>query len=87
MEQLNNRDDKAMLMDWTLIYTSMDIGNLWSSMRVNQIDADSCEAVWDIAAVPWNKETQQEDFEAFLSGFAKAAMNNVKKIIETAKAA
>lgn len=87
LEQLNNRDDEKMLMDWTLIYTSMDIGNLWSSMRVNQIDENTSEAIWDIAAEPWNKETKQEDFKNFLGGFAEGALNNVKQAIEKKKAA
>ncbi|PMM34899.1 hypothetical protein BCT55_16190 [Vibrio splendidus] len=86
IEQLNSRDDKSMLMDWSLIYTNMDIGNLWSSMRVNQIDSESCEAIWDIAAEPWNKETGQADFEAFLEGFARSSLNKVKEIVESVKA-
>lgn len=87
LEQLNNRDDEKMLMDWTLIYTSMDIGNLWSSMRVVQIDENTSQAIWDIAAAPWNKETPQADFEAFLAGFAAGALNNAKQIVEKQKAA
>ncbi|WP_374974215.1 amino acid adenylation domain-containing protein [Acinetobacter venetianus] len=87
LEQLNSRDDEKMLMDWTLIFTSMDIGNLWSSMRVNKIDENTSVAIWDIAAEPWNKETKQKDFEKFLAGFAAEALNNVKQMIENKKAA
>lgn len=87
LEQLNNRDDEKMLMDWTLIYTSLDIGNLWSSMRVNKIDENTSEAIWDIAAEPWNKETTQEYFEKFLAKFASDALNNAKQIIEEKQAA
>ncbi|KEY57000.1 SRPBCC family protein [Serratia sp. DD3] len=87
LEQLNYRDDKEMLMEWSLVYTNMDIGNLWSSMRVNQLDAEHCEAIWDIAGEPWHETTTQQDFEAFVAGFAQAALKNVKQIIETAKAA
>jgi len=87
IEQLNSRDDENMVMDWSLIYTNLDIGNLWSSMRVNPIDAEHCEAIWDIAGEPWEKETQLADFEEFVAGFAQGALNNVKEIIEAAKAA
>lgn len=82
LEQLNDHDDKNMLMNWTLIYTSMDIGNLWSSMRVNPIDDTTCEAIWDIAAEPWSKETNQTEFEAFLAEFASNSLSNIKKLIE-----
>ncbi|EGQ7962643.1 MxaD family protein [Vibrio parahaemolyticus] len=87
IEQLNHRDEQSMLMDWSLIYTNMDIGNLWSSMRVNQIDNDHCEAIWDIAGEPYNNETQQADFESFVEGFARRCLNNVKEIAESTKAA
>lgn len=87
IEQLNHRDDQSMLMDWSLIYTNMDIGNLWSSMRVNQIDNDHCEAIWDIAGEPYNNETKQADFESFVEGFARSCLNNVKEIAESTKAA
>ncbi|WP_219583917.1 SRPBCC family protein, partial [Vibrio parahaemolyticus] len=87
IEQLNHRDEQSMLMDWSLIYTNMDIGNLWSSMRVNQIDNDHCEAIWDIAGEPYNNETQQADFESFVEGFARSCLNNVKEIAESTKAA
>lgn len=87
LEQLNNRDDEKMLMDWTLIYTSMDIGNLWSSMRVNKIDENTSEAIWDIAAEPWDEETKQEDLEKFLAKFASNALNNVKNMVEKEKSA
>ncbi|NAZ52528.1 SRPBCC family protein [Vibrio toranzoniae] len=87
IEQLNHRDEQSMLMDWSLIYTNMDIGNLWSSMRVNQIDNDHCEAIWDIAGEPYNNETKQADFESFVEGFARSCLNNVKEIAESTKAA
>ncbi|NUW71933.1 SRPBCC family protein [Vibrio mediterranei] len=87
IEQLNHRDEQSMLMDWSLIYTNMDIGNLWSSMRVNQIDNDHCEAIWDIAGEPYNNETNQTDFESFVEGFARSCLNNVKEIAESTKAA
>lgn len=87
IEQLNHRDEQSMLMDWSLIYTNMDIGNLWSSMRVNQIDHNYCEAIWDIAGEPYNSETNQADFESFVEGFARSCLNNAKEIAESTKEA
>ena len=78
IEQLNTRDDNAMVMSWSLIYTSLDINNLWSSMRVEKISDHSCRVTWDIAGEPYSKDTQEADFEAFLSSFATAALASIK---------
>ena len=82
LEQLNSRDEEAMLMTWSLIYTSLDIGNLWSSMRVEKISDHSCRVTWDIAGEPYSKDTPQGDFEDFLAGFASAALASVKSQCE-----
>ncbi len=87
LEQLNNHSDDAMVMDWSLIYTNMDINNLWSSMRVEPVDSENCKVIWDIAGEPFNKETSQVDFDAFIASFATAALQNVKKLVDPAKAA
>ncbi len=84
LEQLNSIDNDAMIMTWTLIYTSLDINNLWSSMRVEKISDNSCRVIWDIAGEPYTEDTSQEEFDKFLSGFATAALTNVKNIFETA---
>lgn len=83
IEQLNSINDDEMMMTWTLIYTSLDINNLWSAMYVEEIDDHKCCVSWDIAGEPFSKETTQADFNKFLTGFAEAALVNVKNKFET----
>lgn len=82
LEQLNSIDKNAMVMTWSLIYTTLDINNLWASMRVEKLSENSCRATWDVAGEPYSAETKQEDFDNFLAGFAQAAMDNVKNLFE-----
>jgi hypothetical protein len=82
IEQLNTIDNVAMVMTWSLIYTSLDINNLWASMYVEKITEHSCRVTWDIAGEPYSPATQQADFEKFLAGFAQAALENVKNYFE-----
>ena len=87
IEQLNEIDQKNMSMSWSLIYTSLDINNLWSSMRVELINEGECKVIWDIAGEPYSPDTKLPDFEAFLSSFALGALTNVKSILEKEKQA
>ncbi|MDV9030589.1 SRPBCC family protein [Pseudomonas sp. RAC1] len=82
IEQLNSRDDEAMHMTWSLIYTSLNIGNLWAAMQVEHIDAQSSRATWTIQAEPWEGGPQAlPEFQAFLQGFADQAMGNVRNLL------
>lgn len=79
MEQLNARDDEKMQMSWTLLYTTFNIGNLWSSMRVQALNEQQCEVFWDIIADPWEgSEAARPEFNAFLEGFLGMAMSNLE---------
>jgi hypothetical protein len=79
LEQLNHKDDDAMLMTWTLLYTSFNLGNLWASMKVDKITDNSCRATWNIIGEPWdNSAITKEGLNSFLQGFADDAMNNIK---------
>ncbi|KQW27274.1 SRPBCC family protein [Pseudomonas brassicacearum] len=81
IEQLNTHDDARMTMTWSLIYTSLNIGNLWAVMEVTPQGTDQSLATWTIIGEPYmgGKEDVPE-FEAFLQGFADDAMNNVKAL-------
>ncbi|NBA97845.1 SRPBCC family protein [Pseudomonas sp. R5(2019)] len=82
IEQLNARDDQALHMTWSLIYTSLNIGNLWAAMQVEEIDAGYARAVWTIEAEPLEGGAEaMPAFSAFLQGFADDAMNNVKQLL------
>ncbi len=85
IEQLNTIDADEMIMSWSLIYTSLDIKNLWSSMRVQSDGNDSCVVIWDIAGEPLSEDTAQNDFNEFLSNFATASMDEVKNHFESIK--
>jgi len=81
IEQLNSRDDQALYMTWSLIHTTLPIGNLWASMTVTTQDDDHCIATWSIIGEPSTAWTESvEAFEAFLQGFADDAMNNVRQL-------
>src|ERR1044072_6991708 len=77
VEQLNSRDEQAMQMTWSLIYTSLNIGNLWAAMQVEALDAERCRPTWTIHAEPWEGGPDAlPAFQAFLQSFADDAMNN-----------
>ena len=81
LEQLNSYDDAAMVMTWSLLYTTLDIGNLWAAMYVEPIDSVSCKVTWDIRGEPWNdRENGQPAFEQFVEGFLDMAMDNLRKL-------
>ncbi len=81
IEQLNSHDNERMTMTWSLIYTSLNIGNLWALMEVVPHGANQSVATWTIMGQPYTGG--QEDvpaFEAFLQGFADDAMSNVQAL-------
>lgn len=78
VEQLNSYDDEALSMTWTLIHTSLPVGNLWAAMTVEPTSDDSCIATWTIVADPLTGSADPlSAFKAFLQGFADDAMSNV----------
>ena len=82
IEQLNSRDEQAMHMTWSLIYTSLNIGNLWAAMAVEALDAGHSRATWTIQAEPQQGGAEAlPGFQAFLQGIADEAMNNVKNLL------
>ncbi|MGF6243653.1 hypothetical protein P3T42_005418 [Paraburkholderia sp. GAS38] len=84
VEQLNTHDDAAMVMTWSLIYTTFDIGNLWASMRAEPRGENACTVTWDIAGEPWAGGTgSQPEFEAFVTGFLDMAMTNLRNLFNT----
>ena len=81
IEQLNSRDDQARYMTWSLIYTTLNIGNLWASMEVFDKGDNTSHAVWTIKGEPWEGGTEAlPAFQAFLQGFADDAMSNVRNL-------
>ncbi|MCX2891841.1 MULTISPECIES: SRPBCC family protein [Pseudomonas] len=81
IEQLNTHDDQRMVMTWSLIYTSLNIGNLWARMEVQEQGPGQSVATWTIIGEPYTGGPQdQPAFQAFLQGFADGAMNNVKQM-------
>jgi hypothetical protein len=81
IEQLNTHDDQQMVMTWSLIYTSLNIGNLWARMEVTEQGAGQALAIWTIIGEPHTGTAQDlPAFQAFLQGFADGAMNNVKQM-------
>ena len=82
IEQLNARDDQAMYMTWSLIYTSLNIGNLWAAMEVEALGEGRSRATWTIQAEPWEGGPEAlPEFQAFLQGFADEAMGNVRNLL------
>ncbi len=78
VEQLNSHDDTARRMTWSLIYTTLNIGNLWASMEVHETGPNTSKAIWTIKGEPWTGGAEAlPDFQQFLQGFADDAMNNV----------
>ena len=79
VEQLNSRDDDARYMTWSLIYTTLPIGNLWASMTVAEQGDDPCRATWTIVGEPSPDWTDSlPAFQAFLQAFADDAINKVR---------
>ncbi|HEK1688519.1 TPA: SRPBCC family protein [Pseudomonas putida] len=82
IEQLNSREEQTMQMTWSLIYTSLNIGNLWAAMQVEALDAHRSRAVWTIQAEPWEGGPEAlPGFQAFLQSFADEAMANVRNLL------
>ena len=82
IEQLNSRDEAAMSMTWSLIHTSLNIGNLWAAMQVEALDDGRSRATWTIQAEPREGGAQAlPQFQAFLQGFADEAMGNVQVLL------
>jgi hypothetical protein len=82
IEQLNSRDEAAMSMTWSLIHTSLNIGNLWAAMQVEALEDGRSRATWTIQAEPREGGTQAlPEFQAFLQGFADEAMGNVRALL------
>ncbi|MGC1332687.1 SRPBCC family protein [Pseudomonas sp.] len=80
IEQLNSHDDQQRRMTWSLIYTTLNIGNLWASMEVHQTEKGS-RATWTIKGEPWEGGAEAlPDFQAFLQAFADDAMSNVRNL-------
>lgn len=79
IEQLNFRNNEEMSMTWSLIYTSLNIGNLWAAMNVEEKGPAECVATWTIIGEPATGGPETlPDFQAFLQAFADDAMNNVR---------
>jgi hypothetical protein len=84
VEQLNTHDDANMVMTWSLIYTTFDIGNLWASMRAEPRGDASCTVTWDIAGEPWTGGAErQPEFDAFVTGFLDMAMTNLRTLFNS----
>lgn len=82
IEQLNSHDDQAMCMTWSLIYTSLNIGNLWAAMQVEALGEQHSRATWTIQAEPHEGGAEAlPAFQAFLQGFADNAMTNVRNLL------
>lgn len=83
VEQLNSHDDEAMVMTWSLIHTSFDIGNLWALMRVEPRSDHACTVTWDIAGEPSHGgAARQPEFDAFVTGFLDMAMTNLRALFK-----
>ncbi|KRP69505.1 SRPBCC family protein [Pseudomonas paralactis] len=81
VEQLNSYDDQAMTMTWSLIYTSLNIGNLWALMEVVPQGSNQSLATWTIIGQSYTGGKEDVPaFEAFLQGFADDAMKNVQAL-------
>jgi len=82
IEQLNSRDEQAMTMTWSLIHTSLNIGNLWAAMEVRDLGDGGSQATWTIQGEPWEGGPEAlPAFQAFLQKFADEAMGNVRNLL------
>jgi len=86
IEQLNTYDDVGMSMTWTLIHTSLPVGNLWAAMHVEALDEARSRAVWTIQAEPLSYGDLQstEAFRGFLQAFADGAMAEAARVLNAA---
>lgn len=86
IEQLNTYDDVGMSMTWTLIHTSLPVGNLWAAMQVEALDEAHSRAVWTIQAEPLQTGGLQdaEAFKGFLQAFADGAMAEAARVLSAA---
>jgi Polyketide cyclase / dehydrase and lipid transport len=84
IEQLNRYDADAKIMTWTLIHTSLPVGNLWAAMEVSPMTECSSRATWTIQAEPATTGPLQslEAFQGFLQGFADSAMAKAKVVLD-----
>ncbi|MRV75666.1 SRPBCC family protein [Duganella sp. FT92W] len=83
LEQLNSHDDARMVMTWSLLYTTFNIGNLWAAMRVEELGASRCKVTWDIVGEPWTGGPEaQPAFNAFVAGFLEMAMSNLRTVFQ-----
>jgi hypothetical protein len=81
IEQLNSRDEQAMNMTWSLIHTSLNIGNLWAAMEVKDLGNGQSRAIWTIQGEPYEGGADAlPGFQAFLQEFADDAMSNVRNL-------
>lgn len=81
VEQLNSRNDDAMTMTWTLIYTTFDIGNMWASMEVIPRGDNACTAIYRIVGEARSGDPKdQPAFDAFAEGFLEMAMGNLREL-------
>jgi hypothetical protein len=79
MEQLNSHDNERMRMTWSLLYSTFNIGNLWSEMRVEPVASSRCNVVWEIVGEPWEGGAAAvPEFEKFIEGYLDMAMSNIK---------
>jgi hypothetical protein len=78
IEQLNSHNDDDMVMTWSLIYTTFNIGNLWAAMHVDPINEGACRVTWDIIGEPWEGNCYSRPaFDEFINGFLEMAMTNL----------
>ncbi|MBX8487737.1 SRPBCC family protein [Pseudomonas cichorii] len=81
IEQLNSHDNNARFMTWSLIYTSLPVGNLWAAMTVESTGDNDSVATWTIIAEPDQGGPEAlPGFQEFLQGFADSAMSNVRSL-------
>jgi hypothetical protein len=81
IEQLNARHELHMYMTWSLIYTSLNIGNLWAAMAVEEQGSNQCVVTWTIIGEPYSGGAETlPGFQAFLQGFADDALNNLRNL-------
>ena len=82
VEQLNHRDEQAMTMTWTTLYSTLGVGQLWAAMVVEAAGADCSRATWTIIAEPTQGEGEGEAdaFAQFVQGFADEAMGNLRTL-------
>ncbi|WP_462164362.1 SRPBCC family protein [Pseudoalteromonas xiamenensis] len=83
IDQLTERDDVSMSMQWNIIRTSLDIRNLWEHIRVEIINDAQCRVVWEMAGEPPAGDISQQQLEEFLNNFAQAALANVGAISQS----